>query len=473
MLEKNNFYLVGIKGVAMTALAACLVDAGKQVRGSDVIEDFPTKESLAKLNLILDFSFDAPLPADTQVVIFSGANGGSHNPQILAAKKRGLLVLTHAQALAAFFNSKRGLAVCGVGGKSSISAMLAFGTQKLKPQSYAVGVGEILGLKQIGQFLPQAPFFIAEADEYVEDPIAAQTAIKKGAPITPRFSRLIPEIIICSSLRFDHPDVYRDFVHTKQVYGDFFRSLKSGGTLIYNGDDVELVNLVKIIQGENHPFHFISYGEGEKCDFRLTSYQIAQGKAHVTVRYQKKDFCFTFYLPGKFNALNALAALAAASVMGLPLDLFVQALADYRSVKRRFEFMGERHGVLCYDDYAHHPAEIAASIAAMRAWYPDKRLVVAFQSHTYSRTKQLFPAFIDAFSLAPEVVMIDIFPSAREAFDPSITSDMLCQAIEQKFPGHRAVNLRTLTALQDYLAQEKAGTVFLTLGAGDIYQVYH
>lgn len=472
MLEYEHFYLVGIKGVAMTALAACLVDAGKNVRGSDVAADFPTKKSLAKLNLNLDFDFTAVLPAEAQVVIFSGANGGSHNPQVLAAKARGLLVLTHAQALAEFFNSKNGIAVCGVGGKSTISAMLALATQKLAPQSYAVGVGEILGLEQIGQFLPQAPFFIAEADEYVEDSVAAQAAIKDGVAITPRFSRLKPETIICSSLRFDHPDVYRDFAHTKEIYLNFFRSLKNEGTLIYNGDDQNLTALVKQLQSENRPCHFFSYGEGETSDFRLSDYQVVKQKAYFQITYQKQTFSLTLNLPGKFNALNSTAAFAAAIPLGLDLNLFAQALASYQSVKRRFEFIGERHGVLCYDDYAHHPAEVAAAIQALKTWYPERKVVIAFQSHTYSRTKQLFAQFVDAFAQAEQVVMIDIFPSAREAFDPSVSSDMLCAAINKKFPYHQAKNLHTIQNLKEFLAQQKTGTVFLTLGAGDIYEVY-
>ncbi len=472
MLEQDNFYLVGIKGVAMTALAACLVDAGKNVRGSDVPADFPTKKSLAQLNLIIDIDFAAPLPKETQVVVFSGANGGSHNPQVLAAKERGLLVLTHAQALAEFFNAKRGVAVCGVGGKSTISAMLAFATQKLAPQSYAVGVGEILGLEQIGQFLPQAPFFIAEADEYVEDPVAAQEAIKKGAAITPRFSRLQPETIICSSLRFDHPDVYRDFAHTKEIYLNFFRSLKYNGTLIYNGDDQNLAALIKELQSENRPLRLLSYGEGETCDFRLTDYKVVNQKAYYKITHQKQIFPLTLNLPGKFNALNSVAAFAAALPLGLNLTQLAPALAGYQSVKRRFEFIGERHGVLCYDDYAHHPAEVAAAIQALKTWYPDRQVVIAFQSHTYSRTKQLFTQFVAAFAQAEQVVMIDIFPSAREAFDASVSSDMLCAAIVAKFPGHQAQNLHTIASLKQFLAQQKTGTVFITIGAGDIYEVY-
>ncbi|MDO5561239.1 MAG: cyanophycin synthetase [bacterium] len=473
MLELNNFYLVGIKGVAMTALASCLLDAGKQVRGSDVAEDFPTKNSLKKLAVKVDIDFDKPLPQKTQVVIFSGANGGSKNPQVLEAQKRHLLVLSHAQALSEFFNLQKGVAVCGVGGKSTISAMLAFVTQKLVPQSFAVGVGEIIGMEKIGQFLPASDYFIAEADEYVADPVAAQAAIAKGEPITPRFSYLEPQITICSNLHFDHPDVYRDLAHTKQVYLDFFRQIKTSGTLIYNGDDENLLELADILCGENRRLHLISFGTGIGCDFRLTDYQSSQGTSTFKIRTPTTEILpVQLNLPGEFNAANATAALAALAAMKFDLKLAADTLKDYHSVKRRFEFMGERNGVLCYDDYAHHPDEVRAAIAAIYAWYPDRPIVIAFQSHTYSRTKQLFTQFVDAFAPAQKVVMIDIFPSAREAFDPSVTSDMLCQAIKQKFPDHQADNLKTIAALRKFLQQQKAGTVFVTVGAGDIYQVY-
>lgn len=473
MLELNNFYLVGIKGVAMTALASCLLDAGKQVRGSDVAEDFPTKNSLEKLKVKVDVGFDKPLPQKTQAVIFSGANGGSRNPQVLEAQKRNLLVLSHAQALSEFFNLQKGVAVCGVGGKSTISAMLALVTQKLAPQSYAVGVGEIIGLERIGQFLPTSDFFIAEADEYVADPVAAQAAIAKGEPIRPRFSYLEPQIVICSNLHFDHPDVYRDLAHTKQVYLDFFRQIKTGGTLIYNGDDKNLLELVDILRGENRRLHLVSFGARAGCDFRLANYQSGPGISTFTIAVPNEEtLSVRLNLPGEFNAYNATAAIAALAAMKFDLKLVAATLKDYRSVKRRFEFVGEKNGVLCYDDYAHHPDEVRAAITAIYDWYPKRPIVIAFQSHTYSRTKRLFAQFVEAFAQAQEVVMIDIFPSAREAFDPSVTSDMLCQAIKQKFPDHQAHNLKTIAALRKFLHQQKAGTVFVTLGAGDIYQIY-
>lgn len=468
MLENNFFYLVGIKGVAMTALASALIDAGKTVAGSDVAEDFVTKKMLAELPITIDVGFDGPLPKETQVVIFSGANGGSQNPQVLAAKQRGLLVLSQARAQAALFNLKKSVAVCGVGGKSSVSAMLAYAWQNYQPQSYLVGVGEIAGLAKTGQYLANSPYFFAEADEYIEDP-----AHIDRDHLVPRFSFLKPFITICNSLRFDHPDAYRNLAHTKQIFLDFFRQIAAGGTLVYNGDDQNLVELAQILRAENRDLHLVSFGTAPTCDFRLLAYQTQLGQAQVTAQTPTDSaLTFTLAIPGQFNALNALAAMAASQQLALAPAQFAPLLANYHSVSRRLQFIREQNGVLCYDDYAHHPDEIIATLAACKKWWPQKRLVVAFQSHTYSRTKQLFDAFVAAFADADEVVMIDIFPSAREAFDPSITSTMLCDAITAKFPGKKATNLGTLAKLKAYLSQLKAGAIFITVGAGDIYHVY-
>jgi UDP-N-acetylmuramate--alanine ligase len=364
----------------------------------------------------------------------------------------GLIVLSHARALAELFNLKKGIAVCGVGGKSTISAMTAWMAAKLKPQSYAVGVGEISGLAMTGHFNRESEYFIAEADEYVEDP-----ATVKKEMLVPRFSFLKPYAIICSNLKFDHPDVYRNLAHTKQIYDRFFRSLRQGGYLIYQGNDKALRQLAEQLGRERDDIHLFSYGEaGKNLDYTLEKNKIE------------------LQIPGTFNQVNALAAMAVGKeILKLPSEKVLKVLGDFRGVKRRLEFIGERKGVFCWDDYAHHPSEIKAAIVAMQKWYEGRRVVVAFQSHTFSRTKQLFAEFVEALAQAEEVVMIDIFPSAREAYDVSISSDSLVAAIRQKYPQIKAQNVKTIPRLKKYLSQKlQAGDVFLTLGAGDIYHVY-
>ncbi len=179
------------------------------------------------------------------------------------------------------------------------------------------------------------------------------------------------------------------------------------------------------------------------------------------------------HIPGQFNVMNALAAILACYHASISVEDSVSALKDFRSTLRRSEFIGEKNGVRYYDDYAHHPNEIQNVIHAYHEWFPKQRLIVAFQSHTFSRTKALFNDFVAAFSEASEVVMIDIFPSAREHFDPSVTSDLLCSAITQKFPNLKAQNVKTIDALAQYCKQNlHQGDVFLTIGAGDIYKVH-
>lgn len=442
----------------MTSLAQLLLDAGKQVRGSDVPEDYPTKVQLDRLQLSVDTSFSTPLPSDIACVVYTGAHQGHHNPQVEWAKANGIPTITHAQALAEFFNQKQGIAVCGVGGKSTISAMITWilTSLQLNP-SFSVGVGNIPGLEKTGAWT-DSPYFVAEADEYVEDPSV------NGEEIVPRFAYLKPSITVCPNLRFDHPDVYRDFEHTQTVFKKFFQQTQE--TLIVNADDSILLDLAK--QSDSK---VITFGESESADFQLTSYTVENGQSQSTFEHQGSAYAFTLAIPGKFNAFNALAAIAAASQLD-PRALENHSLETFRSTSRRFENIGVINGVQCYDDYAHHPHEVAAAITALNEWYPTQRKVIAFQSHTFSRTKQLFDEFVDSFADAQEVVMTDIFASAREASDSTISSTILCEAIQKKH-GIKATNLGANKELAEYFQTElKPGDVFLTLGAGDIYEIY-
>lgn len=450
MTKNKHYHLVGIKGVAMTALAGVLLDAGQRVTGSDVAEDFVTAAQLQKLAIAPQIGFAAKsLPDDTEVVVFSGAHGGSSNPLVQEAKKRGLQIYSHMRCLASFFNSKRGIAVCGVGGKSTISGMLAYCCEQLDPQSYAVGVGEIIGLSRTGKYLPAKPFFIVEADEYVEDPSIKQE------PIVPRLSFLRPEIIICSNLKFDHPDVYRDFAHTQSVYLNFFLSLPQGGTIIYYGDDTNLSALIAKLAKLRPDINCRSYGLVGQHD-----YQLASAALQLKV-------------PGVFNQLNALACLAALQTCGFEKEKISQTLSTFASVKRRLELVRQINQADCWDDYAHHPSEIQAVIKALQEKYPHKKLVVAFQPHTYSRTKSLLGEFAQALAGNFQTLLLDIFPSAREVVDQSISNDILLDKINQLSPALPALNLHQLAPLAAYLKQHlNSEMIFITLGAGDIYHLY-
>jgi UDP-N-acetylmuramate--alanine ligase len=473
ILDYQTFYLVGIKGVAMTALANCLVDAGKTVRGSDVAEQFVTQTQLDNLGCTIDTSFDPSLISDSDCVVYTAAHQGPANPQVQAAKAAGIPTLSHAEALGSLFNQKQGIAVCGVGGKSTTSAMITWilyhhATQPDQQPSYVIGVGGIPGLVKTGQWNPASPYFVAEADEYVTDP----QAVHRGEPITPRFSYLQPSVTVCTNLRFDHPDVYRDFEHTKQTYTQFFNQIKSAGWLVVNGDDQPLTELAKAWQTKNTG-KVATFGKQPSNDLILLNYQSSAGKTTSQLQAGNETATLELIIPGEFNVMNALAAIAVTTQLGVSLTEACHHLTSFASTMRRAEFVGEKAGVKYYDDYAHHPNEVAQIIKAFTEWYPNRRVVIAFQSHTFSRTKQLFDEFVTALATAKEVVMIDIFPSAREAFDATITSDLLCQAVEQHHPQVKATNLHTISNLAEFCRHElKPGDVLVTVGAGDIYQVH-
>jgi len=480
LLHYQHFYLVGIKGVAMTALAQCLLDAGKTVTGSDVAEQFVTQPILDRCGIQIDESFDTALPLDTECVIYTSAHHSQQNPQVQAALAKKLPIFTHAEALSFFFNHKDGVAVCGVGGKSTTSAMITWVAEKLnRHPSFAVGVGNIPGLEKTGQWQPQTQFFIAEADEYVTDP----SAPSRGEEITPRFSFLDPYLTICTHLKHDHPDVYPDFATTRKHFQRFFDHIKPDGLLITNLADRHVIESLKFwseAKGRRH----VWFGQTEypapalaTDQFLLitSTFSAQDGQTSCTIAIGPTQELITLrlQLPGLYNLENAVAAVAACWRMGISPEEAVSTLFSFRSTQRRSEYIGEKNGVRYYDDYAHHPHEVASVIHAYRQWFPESRLIIGFQSHTFSRTKQFFDEFVEAFAEADEVAMLDIFPSAREAFDSSVTSSQLCVAITQKYPGLKAHNYETLPNLAQHCqATLRPGDVFLSLGAGNIYQVH-
>lgn len=476
LLEYQHFFLVGLKGVAMTSLAQCLADAGKTISGSDVAEEFVTQPHLDRLDLKV-LALSDPIPESTECVVYTSAHGGPDQAQVVAAKNAGLPTFSHAEALAELFNQKKGVAVCGVGGKTTTSAMVAWIFQWLEqhqpssyPQaSFSVGVGNISDLNKTGAWSAESEVFIAEADDYVTDPAAPA----KGEEITPRFSYLKPAGIICTNLKYDHPDVYRDFDHTKQVFSQFFAEVKSNGFLVVNGDDQPLVELATS-SAQHNQLKLITYGWSEQNHVQVSDYQVLNQtqSAQLTVNDQT-SIALTLPFPGRYNLTNAAGAIAAALELGIPAQESIKALREFHSTQRRFEKVGVKNGVTYYDDYAHHPSEVAAAIEAIQAWHPAQRIVVAFQSHTYSRTKQLFDQFVTALAAAPELLMIDIFPSAREKVDPSVSSDSLCQAISEFSPSSQVQNLQTIPRLAEWCRDHlQAGDVCITLGAGDIYHVH-
>lgn len=465
LLDYNNFYLVGIKGVAMTSMAQLLIDAGKTVSGCDLEEDFVTQKILDTLKLQIDVGFENTLSETIECVIYTAAHTGKFNPVVLQAEEKNIPVFSHAQAQADLCNQKKGVAVCGVGGKSTVSAMISWIFEKTNHNpSFAVGVGNIPGLEVTAKWRQDSEYFIAEADEYVTDP----SAPKRGEAITPRFSYLFPTITVCTNLKFDHPDVYEDFEHTKEIFFQFFNQIHPDGTLILNYEDV-------IHNPTTSAQKVITFGRNSEADFSYTFLPQNQqpGKTTAILQYKKDEYQLQLQVPGEYNVQNALSAIAACTVAGISIEASIQSLESFASTQRRFENCGIKNGVQYYDDYAHHPNEIKSAILALNSWYPEHKKIVVFQPHTFSRTKQLLHEFIHSFKNAEEVYLLDIFASARESFDSSISSDDIVTGITQNYPNITTQNLHDNDELAQFLQKvSQPNTVVITLGAGDIYKVH-
>ncbi len=468
ILDYKHFYFVGIKGVAMTALAQCLLDAQKKVTGADVALDFVSKEILKDRQVKIDHGFEK-LSDEVDCLIYSAAHSGPQNPLVIKAKERGIPCFSQAKALGELSNKKKTVAVCGVGGKSTISAMIVWVLEKLKKDvSYTVGVGDILGLNKTGRWSESSEYFVTEADEYVTDPESA----RNGKSFTPRFAYLNPSITVCSRLAFDHPDVYRDFSHTKQVFTSFFKQISDDGTFIYNATDEVLTEIAKTELEKQKKVAF----NKEESDFSLLNYRVKERQAFFEFSYKDKTYECKLKIPGIFNAENALAAIAACKEMGIKIVDSCKAIESFQSTKRRFEFLGEIDSVRYYDDYAHHPSEVEAAIEAFKLWEPKRKRIVAFQPHTYSRTKSLFDDFVQAFSMSETVIILDIFASARERKkdyeEANCHSPLLAQKIKMQYPNIEVLHLQAVNDLAEYCLQIDKEAAFLSLGAGDIYEFF-
>ncbi len=463
MVQKINFnkigfvHMIGIKGIGMTALAACLKDRGVKISGSDVPKTFVTDKTLKKMGLSWWESFSASHITNQDLVIATGsAHQGPDNIEAIAAKKRGIPYLTHGEALGALMEKKRSISVCGVGGKTTTSAMLSFLMSQvgLNP-SFVVGAGEIFPLGLPGGFNQRGSFFVAEADEYV-------TA--KNFDHRPRFHWQNPEIVICTNIEHDHPDVYSNLSATKKTFQDFFKKIPEKGFLIINGDNKN--NLATILGLKKT---IITYGEKKENDYQIIKINQSPKKNSFYLQYNKEELGpFILKIPGVHNIFNATAAIITLKQLGVSLKEIKPHLSSFAGTKRRFEFLGKIGNRQIWDDYAHHPKQITATLSAARAWFGKKKILVLFQPHTFSRTQKLLAEFAQSLSCADQIFILPVYAAGRETGNPDKISLELTEKIKQK------QKKATFVPNKSFLEKEIKKTnqeIIITMGAGDIWQI--
>jgi len=456
MIREKNIFIVGIKGVAMTNLAIILKKMGKNVFGSDVEEEFITVDNLKKYQIVYQIGFDGKnLPSNIDLVIYSAAHRGIRNPLVIEANKRKIRVASQAEILGEIMSDfKNKIAICGSHGKTTTASLLAYTliNLNLKP-SYLVGSSSFNDFD--GADFKKGDYFVIEADEY---------GISPPVDNTPKFLKLNPDFIIETNIDYDHPDVYKDLSSVKKVFFNFFLHRN----LILNIDDKNTKEILEKLEKLNHEKKIITYGFSKNADFRIFDPIFFETKTNFTLFFQNKNLGrFSISLAGEHNIKNATAIIAFLISMGFKTEKIKKVIKDFTGAKRRFEFLGKVKKSLFFDDYAHHPQEIKATIEAAKKRFSKKKIIVFFQPHTFSRTLSLLKDFNLSLKMADRGYILPIFPSARENskdFDIS-SKDIIGQSKNLFYIDEKDI-------VNILLKETKDKNVVLIMGAGDIYKKF-
>ncbi|MFL7808734.1 MAG: UDP-N-acetylmuramate--L-alanine ligase [Anaerolineae bacterium] len=449
----THIHLVGIGGIGLSAIARVLHGWGHPVTGSDRQASALT-DALAAEGIGVQIGHNAAhVPASGIVVVSSAVP--SSNPEVVEARRRGLPVLKREQFLAALTAGKETIAVAGTHGKTTTSAMIAWILMEAGLDPTFV-VGGVMQNLHTNARAGAGPYFVIEADEYDK-----------------AFLGLTPSVAVLTALEHDHPDEYPTFADMRAAYVSFVARLVPRGLLVVCGDDRAALALGIDATGGPGGQRVTTYGLTREWDWWADPVPGEDARElgssavfevwHDGVRLGP---C-ALQVPGEHNVLNALAAIAASSEVGVPFGTASAALTRFRGTERRFEVKGHAAGVTVVDDYAHHPTAVRVTIEAARRKYPGRPLWVVFQPHTYSRTAALLDSFATAFEGADHVLVTEIY-AAREVNTLGVSGRDLVARMAHP-------DVRFVPGLDDVvqilLREVAAGAVVLTLGAGTSYQV--
>lgn len=420
MEQFNRVHFVGVGGIGMSGLARLFLHEKKEVSGSDAKETLLT-QALSKEGVHVVYAqTEENITDELELVVYTEAMPHDH-PELLRARELGIKTVNYFEALGMVANEYYLIAVSGTHGKTTTTAMLIDIFEEASFDPSAI-VGSLRSKTHSNFRAGKSKYFIVEACEYRRD-----------------FLTLKPDVLVITNVEHEHVDYYPDLASVQDAFREFAHSVPEDGAIITNVSDPAIA-------------------------------PILEGVAAKVIDYRAAiDLSLALKMPGVHNRLNAAAAKAAALFVGVEAVSIVQALENFAGTARRFEYRGECNGAPVYDDYAHHPTEIAASIAGARELYPDKKLTVAFQPHTYSRTQELFEDFVLVLSKADRVILVPVYAARSEA-GYTKTSEDIAAALLQK--GIDAKQYMTLDAaalsIQEQVTNED---VVLIMGAGDISKI--
>jgi UDP-N-acetylmuramate--alanine ligase len=443
----RRIHFVGIGGIGMSGIAELLANQGYQVSGSDLKASDATRR-LASLAVTIHEGHAASHVGDAEVVVVSSAVPPS-NPEVEEARRRGIPVIPRAEMLAQLMRMRFSIAVAGSHGKTTTTSMIAFALERNGLDPDAVIGGRLRAFGSSAR-LGRGEYMVAEADESDRS-----------------FLMLWPSIAVLTNIDVEHMESYGSFADLQQAFGEFANKVPFYGSVIACADDPGLAPVLPTVKRR-----LLTYGLGT-ATAHLTGHDVELGAFGGRCRVHRRSGAkaealgmLELSVPGRHNLQNALAAVAVADELGVSFDRAAGALRGFEGAERRFERHGEAGGVLVIDDYAHHPTEIAAVLAAARASL-DRRLVVVFQPHRFSRTHRLLDAFGPALREADEVVLADVYPAGEEPV-PGVTLERVAEAVRRGSgrPVHAVPKVDDLVPV--VLGLVRPGDAVLTLGAGSI-----
>ncbi len=443
----RRVHFVGIGGIGMSGIAELLANLGYEVSGSDARRSEIT-DRLATLGVRVAIGHAAVNVGEADVVVTSSAVAAD-NPEVAEARGRHVPVIPRAEMLAELMRLRTGIAIAGAHGKTTTTSMVALMLQRAGLDPTAV-IGGRLSAFGSNARLGSSPYMVAEADESDRS-----------------FLLLSPTFAVITNIDHEHMESYGTFDHLVDAFVAFGNKVPFYGAVVACVDDPVVAGLLPRLTRR-----VITYGFSEAADVRAEG-AVSDGRqatCQIRLRGPEGDTRSTLVLgvPGRHNLLNALAAVAMGRELGVPLERIVGALREFQGAERRYQARGEVRGVVVIDDYGHHPTEIAAVLRTAREAAPA-RLVVAFQPHRYSRTRDLLADFGPALGLADLVVLTDIY-AASETPLPGISLESLADAVRPHVKDLRLVpKVADVPSHLALLAQP--GDLIVTLGAGSIGQV--
>lgn len=444
---KEHIYFIGIGGISMSGLAEILASRGHQVSGTDVKETAVTKH-LQSLGIHINFEHRAENITDDITLVVYTAAIHDDNPELRAAHEKGIRIMDRAHLLGQIMDEYHdSVAVSGTHGKTTTTSMVSE-ILLAAEKDPTITVGGILPTIGSNLRIGNSPYFVAEACEYFDS-----------------FLQFNPFIAIILNVESDHLDYFKTLENIRRSFHAFAQRVPDKGLLAIS----EKIDHVEELT-DGLTCHVETFGLSEKANWRAENIvHEADGRNSFDV-YHNGAFFTTIHLhiPGEHNITNALAAIGASAFLGAAPEDCVKGLHHYTGTERRFQLKGKKDGITVIDDYAHHPTEIKAALAAAQNVQHNTTWCV-FQPHTFSRTRFLFDEFGEAFGDADEIIIADIF-AARETDDGTVSAAQLAERIAQT--GKSARYVGDFAAIEAYLREHcKSGDLLMTVGAGDVYKI--